>query len=383
MRLLRGTERGQPRLPQPSRKHRWAVVFRLVRWWYTQPYDYEWAHTYGESRTWLLVTRVCAMICCLVYALFGALVILINPCGCLLPNGLVLAAAMGFAVCSVAWWFRPWPREKTSAWFVVFVDAAITTYLFVGEPLVALALLNLFVVPGMYVTFVHGPRLMSAQLAYLFVVIVATYTYSVMSPGTSVLVASALALTAMCAGLSTNILAQIALTFLRRDAKESFTDALTGVLNRRGLAEALQQSHAVYPPWSPLTAFVVDIDKFKSINDAHGHITGDAVLTRTANCLADLCRGADALARIGGDEFAIFAHLDAKQAQAFAERIRQSLAGGEGTDFVSVSIGTVTTFVSSWPPPNGDIVDVMVGNADAAMYRAKNAGGGRIVGTNM
>jgi diguanylate cyclase (GGDEF)-like protein len=321
--------------------------------------------------------------CCLVYALFGALVVLINPCRCLFPTVLVVAGAIGYLACAAAWWFGSWPAERRSALFVVFSNAAITSYLFVGDPVVTLGLLNLFVVPGVYVTFVHGPRLMTAQLAYQFAVIAATYAITVTMTGTSVGVATILALTAMCAGLSTNILAQIALTFLRRDAKESFTDALTGVLNRRGLAEALVQSHAVYPPWSAMTAFVVDIDKFKTINDAHGHITGDAVLTRTANCLADLCRGVDALARIGGDEFAIFAHFTAEQANIFAERIRRTLATGEGTAFISVSIGTVTTLIASWPPPDDVIVDVMIGHADAAMYRAKNAGGNQIVAVSM
>jgi diguanylate cyclase (GGDEF)-like protein len=323
------------------------------------------------------------MVCCVVYGLLGVLVLLINPCRCVFPNGLVLVAIVGFLGASVAWWFGSWPPERRSALFIVFVDAALTVYLFVGDPVVSLGLLNLFVVPTVYVTFVHGPKLMSAQLGYLFVVIVATYTYAIVWTELSVAVATILAVTAVSAGMSTNILAQIALTFLRRDARESFTDALTGVLNRRGLSEALVQSHAVYPPWSPMTAFVVDIDKFKSINDAHGHMIGDVVLTDTANCLAELCRGVDALARIGGDEFAIFAHLNAEQARAFAERIRRTLTSDTGTACVSVSIGTVTTFIASWPPADGDIVDEMIGYADAAMYRAKNAGGNRIVAVSM
>ena len=270
------------------------------------------------------------------------------------------------------------PRNPLGA-VVAFADAAITVYLLGAPAAVALGLLHLFVVPGVYVTFVHGFRLVLAHLGYLVAVVVGTYTYVLVSTDTSVVVATLFCLLALTGGVTTSIMAHIALTFLRRHAHESFTDPLTGILNRRGLLDALMRSHEVYPPSAPVTALVIDIDKFKAINDAHGHLTGDQVLARTAQRLTEVGRNVDALARIGGDEFAIFTHLDAHRAGTFAEQLRRSLTADVDIGSVSVSIGTVTTALEAWPPPDDDTIEEMLDYADTAMYHAKNAGGNRAV----
>ncbi|WP_415669066.1 diguanylate cyclase domain-containing protein [Williamsia muralis] len=363
----------------PSERLPWSAVSRVLRWWCTEPFDYHWVHTWGEAQVVWLVARVCGVLCCGLYALFGMLIIAVDPGHFLFAQGLVLAVVAGFLICAGVWWFGSWPGPTRSALFVVFVDAAVTVYLVGGPPVMVLGLLNLFVVPGVYVTFVHGPRLLLAHLGYLVVVVVAAYTYVVVSTDISVVVAALAALTAISAGLATSIMAHIALTFLRHHARASFTDPLTGVLNRRGLVDALARSHTAHQLPAPTTAVVIDIDQFKAINDAHGHLTGDQVLTRTAHRLTELCRDEDTLARIGGDEFAIFAALNGDQASTFAEKIRRSLTTEVGVSPVSVSIGTATTTLDSWPPPYEGMIEEMLDHADNAMYRAKNAGGNRIV----
>ena len=357
----------------------WSAVSRVLRWWCTEPFDYRWVHTYGEARLVLLVARVCGVLCCVLYALVGVLIVAVDPGRFFFPQGLVLAVAAGFVIYALVWWFGSWPSETRSALFVVFVDAAVTVYLVGGPPVMVLGLLNLFVVPGVYVTFVHGPRLLLAHLCYLVVVVVAAYTYVVVSTGVSVVVATLYGLLAVGAGLATSIVAHMALTFLRHHARASFTDPLTGVLNRRGLFDVLARSHTAHQLSAPMTAVVIDIDQFKAINDTHGHLTGDQVLTRTARRLTELCRDDGTLARLGGDEFAIFAALDDDQASMFAEKIRRSLTTEVGVRPVSVSIGTATTTLDSWPAPYEDRIEEMLDHADNAMYRAKTAGGNRIV----
>ena len=88
---------------------------RVLRWWCSEPFDYQWVHTYGGARVVLLVARACGVLCCLLYALFGVLVIVVDPGGFFFPDGLILGAVAGFVVCGVGWWFGSWPPETRSA----------------------------------------------------------------------------------------------------------------------------------------------------------------------------------------------------------------------------------------------------------------------------
>jgi diguanylate cyclase (GGDEF)-like protein/PAS domain S-box-containing protein len=155
-------------------------------------------------------------------------------------------------------------------------------------------------------------------------------------------------------------------------ALESRREALTGALNRTGLDEALaalgQRDQAV------LIAFV-DIDEFKSVNDAEGHEAGDAVLRAVAGALHGAVRSSDHVARVGGDEFCVVVAADGQAAEraALAERllttVRAALDEIDCTPTVSIGI--------AGPGPAAEAPELRRA-ADAAMYRAKRAGGDRV-----
>ena len=124
-------------------------------------------------------------------------------------------------------------------------------------------------------------------------------------------------------------------------------------------------------------AFIVDIDRFKTINDGHGHAAGDAVLRHVALHGQAVLRCTDLFGRYGGDEFvAILPETDLPTAAAIAERLRQAvgepLAGLPplpcGLHSVSVSIGVAAV------GPGGACVDDLIAQADHALYSAKHAG---------
>ncbi len=97
-------------------------------------------------------------------------------------------------------------------------------------------------------------------------------------------------------------------------------DELTGLLNRRGLL-----THRLSVPYCMV---MLDIDRFKALNDEHGHLTGDAVLQHLAQTLQANSRQGDVCARWGGDEFVVvLSHADRQSAQAFIARLRAELAG--------------------------------------------------------
>lgn len=151
-------------------------------------------------------------------------------------------------------------------------------------------------------------------------------------------------------------------------------DALTGLINRRALDEALPRMTARCMRTSqPLAALLIDIDHFKVVNDERGHDAGDDVLRRFAGVLASAgLRADDLVARYGGEEFvALLPGCDRGGAMIVANRIRQrlALAGlAHPNGVVTASIGVA---VASGRAMNGQD---LVARADDAMYRAKQAG---------
>ena len=158
--------------------------------------------------------------------------------------------------------------------------------------------------------------------------------------------------------------------------KLSLTDALTGLYNRRHLmgtlASEVQRSRRLRRAFSVLLA---DVDRFKQYNDTHGHLAGDAALVKIAEVFRRTTRAVDCVARYGGEEFVVML-LEANVATAMlvGERIRARVAEqdlGEGR--LTVSIG-LTEY-----PDGGDTPEELIASADAAMYRAKNAGRNQVV----
>jgi two-component system cell cycle response regulator len=162
----------------------------------------------------------------------------------------------------------------------------------------------------------------------------------------------------------------------------AITDALTGLYNRRymetHLAALVEQAAA---RGKPLTALVLDIDYFKSINDTHGHDAGDEVLREFATRVRKSIRGIDLACRFGGEEFVIvMPETDMAVATIVAERLRRRIAsepfpikqGGSAIN-VTISIGIATL----------DAIDDNAANilkrADQALYRAKRDGRNRVV----
>lgn len=157
------------------------------------------------------------------------------------------------------------------------------------------------------------------------------------------------------------------------------TDPLTGMLNRRALNAALEPILGRTPPYPRGIAFLmVDIDYFKLLNDTHGHAAGDAVLRAIARLLRSHTRQPDLACRWGGEEFLlVLPDCDARTAWERADSLRLRIAGLPaigGIAAPTVSIGV------AHDPEGGQTLDALVATADAALYRAKQAGRNRVEG---
>ena len=166
--------------------------------------------------------------------------------------------------------------------------------------------------------------------------------------------------------------------------KESITDALTGLPNRRRFDQRLR--HEVQRAQSigaGIAVVILDIDNFKMVNDTYGHQTGDDVLQAVANVLLSASRDPDTPARIGGEEMAVVlpgATVDG--AQEFAERVRSAIAAlsFRDVDDASAPEFSVTASLGIAASVGSDAdVQALVADADGALYEAKRSGKNRAV----
>lgn len=160
-------------------------------------------------------------------------------------------------------------------------------------------------------------------------------------------------------------------------------DMLTRVKNRRAFDQALRKEIArAQRHTSSLSCLFADLDHFKQVNDTYGHATGDRVLKTVANAIQDMLRESDTLARIGGEEFTVLLPNTGPNGSVdIAERIRHRIESLEIPDDQGKIVKLTTSIgYTCWSPgmlPNETIEDVhrrLMGNADKAVYTAKNSG---------
>ncbi len=159
----------------------------------------------------------------------------------------------------------------------------------------------------------------------------------------------------------------------------AYHDTVTGLLNRRSILEKLDEWLRHEQRYKGRLAVVMlDIDHFKRVNDVYGHRIGDRVLADIAGVMSRSIRETDFVGRYGGEEFLIILpRTDVAGATKMAERVRTAVEatpmhGANGEDFaVTVSLGVAEYC-------DGDDEDLVVGRADAALYRAKDLGRNRV-----
>jgi len=155
-------------------------------------------------------------------------------------------------------------------------------------------------------------------------------------------------------------------------------DPLTGLLNRRGFDQQLQRASAV--PYAETSLLIIDIDQFKAINDAHGHMLGDKVIIAVARALHTCAGTRGPTARIGGEEFsAVLLNTAGEVAMVIAEQVRAAVERGrirrsEGSE----SIGGVTVSIGIACSREGEPFDSLMLRADRALYQSKARGRNRV-----
>lgn len=277
------------------------------------------------------------------------------------------------------WWARrsrPWDGNHL---FVLYGDVGVSAVLFTfTDAETALFGSLLFAILSAYVAFFCSSVIRNVHMAFTTTIIV---LLSVLTWRTGDYTAAAVLARCLVAVSVVNgtVLLQSMFAFaVRRAIRDTLLhahqDPLTSLWNRRGFT--YWASATITASQSTVGMLVVDIDAYKSINDTHGHRIGDHVLQMAARRLEHAVGTRGAIARIGGDEFAIAAELDLPQLITLAQAIRRGLNRGDDAVAVTASIGVA---VASQDGSAADqVMDAMLDAADTALYEAKAAGRNRV-----
>lgn len=274
------------------------------------------------------------------------------------------------------WWSRPRSLRAHNHLFVAYADIGLTIALCTfASPLLALHGATTFAVVGAYVAHFVRFRVVIAHLVFSSAAIVALAARAVYD-GHPIGMVLYFALVSLVASNGIVLMLSAYSTAFKSTMRTQLdwanTDALTGVLNRRGFSAAATCVLAATPP---VAVMMLDVDRFKQINDAYGHSVGDAILSRLAARVQELA-GLDAVVgRLGGDEFAVALRSSPQAVRILIHAIQQTPLDVLSGSPVTVSIGAV--IYREWPtlsPEYRDLLGQATALADEALLMAKNAG---------
>ena len=353
---------------------------RLARAWWTEPVDYTAQVQYFAKRSMSEAIQTMIGLGTGLISVISLVLLLPSTGSDTLAPRVVVAM---FAVLTICWaWVwcrRPWPSRRMSLAFVVSSDVGIAAVALQDTNwLTGLFGFNAFALISVYLMFFDGPKVLARHALW----ILGTTTAFAVQFGTGAqfdeVVFTAKTLAAVAPVIATPLGIQFGIWALRNDANESVTDPLTGLLNRRGLhlhiGDLIRDNTTKD---TDVAVTVVDLDRFKDINDTFGHTIGDEVLIRSARRIKSAVRGSALVARAGGEEFVIVDLAEPGHAERDTDRVRHAIAA-PAEHAITASVGVTSIALASFAAPGVDpvaLLDTIIERADHAMFDAKRNGG--------
>ncbi|MFS0896745.1 sensor domain-containing diguanylate cyclase [Mycolicibacterium litorale] len=347
-----------------------------VEKWWRQPDHFDWLSGYLQTRGMATPMRRGLAVVAASLALVPANA-LWGPASIDDRIAVALAVVAALAGLSLAvLWLKRWPTRTESMVFAAIGSATIAGgCLWQAEPLIGLMSCTALAVSGGYIAFFHTARYMLVNFV-LAMAVGAWQAVRVAAEGELVL-----ALTGYFLVLELNVgvpfAIQVIVRSLGTDLLRSDRDPLTGLLNRRAFTSAVVGRLVARSDKAYLAVALIDLDRFKAINDVHGHASGDAALVDVSEALTAACAETALLCRMGGEEFLI---ADIVAAAVPTEWAKGLCAAVHSTPFrMTASVGTATVPLRDVRPEQADqTFQRLVTEADAAMYAAKRRGGNQV-----
>ena len=337
----------------------------LARWW-NQSDDFDWLSGYLQARGLDGATKV-LMAVVSGALIFTAVATLTAPTVPVAIRVVFSILAVGVGVTYCVRWLRGWPTRLQSLG-MVWLGAAILALGCVLQPHPMLALIGctgMVIITG-YAAFFHNTKAIAVgfTLAVVAGIVCAVRVFNV--DGWIPAIAGLWLVIEL--NLAVPLAIQAVVRTLGADVLRSDQDPLTGVLTRRAFYE--QATTLLTSPGDDLHLVVVmiDLDKFKQLNDTYGHLAGDQVLTAVGWTLRETATSSAIIGRFGGEEFIVIAAASADRAEHLPARLCSAIAALPQP--VTASVGAA---IVRWAGDSA--IDDLIHAADAAMYTAKRAGG--------
>jgi diguanylate cyclase (GGDEF)-like protein len=283
-----------------------------------------------------------------------------------------LVAVAGALICAAIWALR-WPTQATAVRFTMLASFSIALIaLGQSDPAIAIGTCTAFATLAGYIALFHAPPL----LAYNIAIASAIGAVEAARMAAKYNVLTGLCASALVLGLNLGVPLgiQIVVQVLGADAVLAERDQLTGLLTRRAFhrrAKTLLQQ--AVEELAHVVIIVIDLDRFKQLNDNYGHRTGDQALVSVARALSDTTDDTAVVGRSGGEEFVIadIWHPDDvdRKARQLCDVVAALPVG------ITASLGTAGIHPAYWVGDGDDVLTELIAAADAAMYVAKRRGG--------
>jgi diguanylate cyclase (GGDEF)-like protein len=295
-----------------------------------------------------------------------------------LARSIQFGAGASATLVGILWLVRRWPTYRQAVMFVIWADLSIAIGASMNSaPASRLCATVHFGLIGVFAAFLLGQRVLAAHCVFITAAILALAVYSVEVDHVSWLDLYIYLAPAISSAVFMPAVIQVVIDggrrALRAIARQAIRDPMTGLNNRRGMYAAVGRLQRRTSS-TILVVAVIDLDRFKEINDVRGHERGDQVLKAVGDVLRSCTRSGDIAARLGGDEFAVIAALGQHcDIDGFVERLHSHLLGIADTTTVSVGV--------AWerlPLESSDDIGSVLRHADRAMYEAKRQGGNRL-----
>ncbi|AQA02995.1 hypothetical protein BVC93_11725 [Mycobacterium sp. MS1601] len=352
------------------------IVTSIKRWW-RQPDSYGWISSYLRTRGMLTVSRALIASITSMLALVSTVLMLsptaVQGSGLRLLTWIAIAGMLG---CTALWVTR-WPTKRQSIAFLLVINLCIAAVCQAqSDPMVGLVGCVAFAITGGYIACFHS----AGYMAYNFAVAVYVCVLQILRHGFGVdpaeVVAALLLVLLMNTGVPFGL--QAVVHVLGIDLLQARHDPLTGLLNRRAFFDRIEEwlhSGTTSPRY--LVMVMVDLDRFKLLNDTNGHAVGDQALIAVGRELSAIACGRVVTGRVGGEEFMIADFVSTEERTPLAQKICDAVAALPFP--ITASVGAAVGRVDALDERvRQEFVDDLCAKADAAMYIAKRSGGNQV-----
>lgn len=352
------------------------IVTSVKRWW-QQPESFDWISRYLRNRGMMTITR--ALIATVTVSLGAiATVLMFSPSGAqgTWSRAFAWAAIAGLLGCATLWLVR-WPTKRQSIAFILIINLCIAVICQApSDPMIGLMGCAAFAITGGYIACFHSAGyLLYNFFVAIYVSILQAYRHG-FNDDTALVLAAILLVLVINTGVPFGV--QAVVHVLGIDLLQARYDPLTGLLNRRAFfsrIDELLDSCDTEPCY--LAVIMVDLDRFKALNDSHGHTVGDQALIAVGRALTGLAPGGFITGRVGGEEFLLADLVTSTKPHRLAQRVCDAIAALPFP--ITASVGTAVARVDNIAQgERKELVRRLHTRADGAMYAAKRAGGNRV-----